>query len=462
MKKFIYLFLLSFTFIFSTQAAVRLPSIIGSHMVLQQKSTVKLWGWASPGEKIKINVGWDTTSYIVNANRGATWVSEIKTPAAGGPYSITIKGSNQIVLDDVLIGEVWVCSGQSNMEWSADQGLQQSKDESPNATNNQIRFFYVAKSTAEFPQDDLSGKWVVCNPEDMLHFSAVGYFFGKDINAKTGYPVGLINSNWGGTPAEVWTPTDVVKSDNDLRAASEKLQPSAWWPYVNGHCYNAMIYPLTNLAIAGAIWYQGESNVGTHYAYEKLFTSMIDSWRKAWGKDFPFYFVQIAPYSYGDDNINGALLRDAQTRASYHLKTGMVVVSDLVSDIKNIHPIDKINVSKRLANYALAETYGVTGLNYKSPVYRAHVAEKGKIRISFDNVPTTLISKNGAALTDFYVAGEDNKFVAAEAKIEGKTVVVSSKEVKDPIAVRFGFNNTATPNLVTAEGLPVNLFRTDK
>ena len=442
-------------------AVVRLPAIIGSHMVLQQKSAVQLWGWSAPAEKITIQPSWDTASYTVVAGRGARWTALIKTPSAGGPYTIKIKGSNELLLEDVMIGEVWVCGGQSNMEWSADQGLKQAKEESPNATNGKIRFFYVPKSTSATPQDDVHARWVVCNPQDMLHFSTIGYFFGKQINASTGFPVGLINSNWGGTPAEVWTPEEIITRDPDLLHAAEKLTPTAWWPHIRGEAYNAMIYPLTQFSIAGAIWYQGESNVTTHFMYRRLFTSMIDSWRKAWGKTFPFYFVQIAPYTYGDTHINGAFLREAQTQSAAHPKTGMVVISDLVDDVKNIHPNLKKEVAIRLSNYALAETYGVKGLNYKSPTYAAHAVEKESIRIQFKDVPTTLMSKGGE-LTDFFIAGADGVFVPAKAKIEEKTVLVSAKTVKDPVHVRFGFTNTAMPNLFSAEGLPVNLFRTDK
>lgn len=220
-----------------------------------------------------------------------------------------------------------------------------------------------------------------------------------------------------------------------------------------------MIYPIINYKIAGTIWYQGESNVKTHYGYQKLLTTMIDSWRKAWKNNFPFYFVQIAPYTYGDDNISGALLREAQTKASSHPRTGMVVISDLVDDVTNIHPNEKINVAERLSNYALAETYGKSGLVYKSPVYKSHSIEKNKIRITFDNLPTGLISKGGEP-KEFLIAGADDKYFPATAKIEGKTVLVSSKEVKEPVSVRFGFTNTSMPNLFSTEGLPVNLFRT--
>ena len=210
----------------ASKANVRLPNIIGSHMVLQQKSTVKLWGWSAPTENITIKVSWDTTTYKVVAGRDAKWITSIKTPEAGGSYSITIKGNNTIKLEDVLIGEVWLCGGQSNMEWSGDQNLPQSKVEAPNATNNKIRFFYVAKSTSAFPQDNVDGKWMVCTPEEMLHFSAIGYFYGKNLFEKLNCPIGLINSNWGGTPAETWTPDYVINNDEIIKKGADALKPA--------------------------------------------------------------------------------------------------------------------------------------------------------------------------------------------------------------------------------------------
>ncbi|MFM7221861.1 MAG: sialate O-acetylesterase, partial [Bacteroidota bacterium] len=257
------------------------------------------------------------------------------------------------------------------------------------------------------------------------------------------------------------TPAELVYNDPDLRKAAEQLQPSQWWPHIRGEVYNAMIHPLTNFAIAGVIWYQGESNVGTHWGYRRLFTSMIESWRSAWNNRFPFYFVQIAPYAYGDTHINAAFLREAQTQAAAHPKTGMVVISDLVDNINDIHPNLKKEVAERLATYALGDTYGVAGLHYKSPQYASHTREKGAIRIHFHHVSTGLISKGGAP-TDFQIAGSDGRFVPAKAIIEGKTVLVFSTEIKEPVDVRFGFTNTSMPNLFSAEGLPVNLFRTDQ
>lgn len=452
-----------FTFLADTsmQAAgqIRLPAVLGSHMVLQQKSEVKLWGWCDPAEKIQVSTGWDTARYNTLGSADARWSVDVKTPAAGGPYTITIKGSNTVVIDDVLIGEVWVCSGQSNMEMSVNWGLPYA-DEAAQATNKNIRFFHIPRTTSAFPQDDVKAQWVVCDPENMKRFSAVGYFFGKKLTQELNVPVGLINASWGGTPAEVWTPKEIVEGDTALEKASTKLQPAGGWPIHSGLAYNAMISPLTNFNIAGTIWYQGESNTGTASTYTTLFTNMINAWRTAWKKDFPFYFVQIAPYAnYGNKNV-GALLREAQTNTLHYPNTGMVVISDLVNDVKDIHPKMKKEVGLRLANYALAETYGKKDLMHKSPVYTGMKVEKDKIRVYFDNAEMGFITKTGAP-TEFYIAGQDRNFLPAEAKTENNTVIVSNKTIKNPVAVRFGFSNAAMPNLFSKDGLPVNLFRTD-
>jgi sialate O-acetylesterase len=364
------------------------------------------------------------------------------------------------MLEDVMIGEVWICSGQSNMEWSGDQKLKQSLDEAPNCTNQKIRFFYVPKTTSEFPQEDIKSGWKVCTPEEMVHFSAIGYFFGKKLQKDLNVPVGLINSNWGGTPAEVWTPKEAVEQDPVLKDASLKLNPVEWWPITPGLNYNAMIFPLTKFKIAGAIWYQGESNTNTYASYARLMTKMITSWRQAWGVNFPFYFVQIAPFSYGNYNI-GVLLREQQGACLSIPKTGMVIIHDLVDDVTNIHPVKKIEVANRLANLALSENYGIKGLIYKYPTYKGMIIEKNRVRILFDNVENGLMA-TAKDLNEFYIAGSDQKFLFASARIEGNSVIVWNKAVKDPVAVRFGYSNTSIPNLFNKEGMPVNFFRTDK
>ncbi len=459
MKK-IFLLLPFLAFLLSGYAGVRLPAIIGSHMVLQQKSRVKIWGWCEPLEKITVRAGWDTTTYTATGTPEAKWECYINTPAAGGPYAITIAGQDAtIALDDVMTGEVWLCSGQSNMEMSVSWGMPKYEDDVKNATNNKIRFFYIPHSSSATPQEDLKARWVVCTPDEMRKFSAVGYFFGERLQTQLGAPVGLISACWSGSPAEIWTPEPVVTGNALLNTVAKAQKPSDYWPAAPGRSYNAMINPITSYAIAGAIWYQGESNTGAAATYEPLLTAMIDAWRKAWHLDFPFYLVQIAPYHYETSNI-AALLREAQTKIATYPKTGLVVTTDLVDNINDIHPRLKKDVGLRLANYALGDTYGKPGPVYKSPSFMNMQVEKDKIRVRFDNAPKGLLCK-GPEPSEFFIAGADGKFFPATAKIDGSTVVVSNSDVKAPVAVRFGFSNAAMPNLFSAEGLPVTPFRTD-
>lgn len=459
MKKIVFLFV-AFIGFNAVEAEIRLPAIIGTHMVLQQNSMVNMWGGCEPGEKIKITTNWDTTTYNTVGTYWAKWSLPLKTPARGGPYTITIQGSNRIVLEDVLIGEVWACSGQSNMEMSYNWGKPNKFDKDvTSATNTNIRFFNIPKQTALYPQEDVKARWVVCTPDEMKKFSLVGYFFGQKLQQDLKSPVGLINASWGGTPAEAWTPKELVEQDFALTKAASTLKALYSWPVTPGAAYNAMIYPLINYNITGVIWYQGESNTGTADTYQSLFTTMIGAWRKVWEKEFPFYFVQIAPYTYGNNNI-GALLREAQTKTLSYPKTGMVVTSDLVDNIKDIHPRMKKEVGLRLANLALADTYKKRIAGYNSPIYKNMKIEKDKIRVYFDHAEDGLVTKGGTP-TDFYIAGEDKNFEPAQAMIEGNAVVVWSNTIKSPVAVRFGFNNIAMPNLYSTSGLPVNLFRTD-
>lgn len=459
MRKTLLCLLLVFIFL-HLEAQVRLPSIIGDHMVLQQNSFVNLWGWCDVGEKIKLKASWDSTEYNAVGTVHANWSLKIRTPAAGGPHNISITGKNSITINDILVGEVWLCSGQSNMEMSA-WGLKQYDNDVLAATNKSIRFFHIPRATAAFPQDNMDAKWVVCNPEDMRRFSLAGYFFGQKLNSVLGVPVGLINSSWGGTPAEVWTPKEAIEKDAGIKKAADNLKPVPWGPVSYSYAYNAMIYPIHNFSIAGALWYQGEANVGAADTYGKLFVAMIESWRSAWNKELPFFFVQIAPFAgYGTDNINSVLLREAQTKTLSLGNTGMIVTTDLVDNIKDIHPHQKKEVGLRLANYALAQTYGKTGIPHKSPLYQRMKIEGDKIRIYFTDVGGGLVA-HGNTLTEFYVAGDDKVFLPAIARIDGTTIVVYNSHIKRPVAVRFGFTNAAMPNLFSKAGLPVNSFRTD-
>lgn len=460
MKKIIFIALLLLQNIFLTHAEVRLPAILTSHMVLQQNSNVTIWGWSEPSEKISIKTDWDTTAYFTKGGSDAKWKIQIKTPSAGGPYKIFIKGYNTIILDDILIGEVWDCSGQSNMEMSYNWGVKEYSADIKNAYNPNIRLFHIPKLTSDYPQDDTKGKWVICDSQTVKGFSLAGYFFGKKLQESLHVPIGLINASWGGTPAEAWTPKDSVESIPILKEAATHLVPNPGWPVKPAATFNAMIYPITNFTIAGAIWYQGEANVGTALTYKNILTTMINSWRAAWKKNFPFYYVEIAPFAGYGNTISSALLREQQTQTLSLPNTGMVVIHDLVTDLNDIHPKNKKDVGLRLANYALAETYNKKGIVYKSPMYKSMQVEKNKIWINFYNVDKGLMSKE-SRITEFYISGEDKHFVPANVKIEGNSVVVWNESVKHPVAVRFGFTNSAIPNLFSKEGLPVNIFRTD-
>jgi len=444
----------------SSFSNVRLPSIISSNMVLQQQSKVKFWGAADPNEKITITTSWDNKSYSAVATNNARWETLIETPAAGGPFTITLKGKNTIVLNNILVGEVWVCSGQSNMEMNGMGGLKDIKDELPVAYNPNIRFFDIPKTTSLHPQDNCEGAWTVCDSNTIRSFSAVGYFFGKNLNKNLNVPIGLVDASWGGTAAEVWTPDSLIYADPVLKLAASKISIPGGRPYIPGYAYNGMIAPITNYNIAGAIWYQGENNTGQAKTYAKLLPVMIDSWRHAWQKDFPFYLVQIAPFKYGLKN-SGALLREAQTQvAGRHPHTGMVVITDLVADTNDVHPTNKKDVGLRLANLALAETYHKEGIVYKSPAFKSLAIKGNKAIVTLDNAEKGLIIK-GKTATEFVIAGEDKVFYPAEVSIKNNTLIVSSKEVKTPVAVRFGFRNAAVGNVFGKDGLPLAPFRTD-
>ncbi len=442
----------------NAEAQLRLPSIISSGMVLQQNDTASLWGWGNPSEKILITTSWNGRSDTASVNNRANWRFKLKTPAAGGPYTITLKGSNTIVLNDVMIGEVWVCSGQSNMEWSYWNGLQDIKDELPTCYNKNIRLFNIPKTTANHPQDDVKAEWKVCDSNSLKSFSAVGYFFGKKINNDLKVPVGLINSSWGGTPAEVWTPEKIFDDDEELRLSAARLQSFRWWPNHDGLCYNAMIDPITKYTIAGAIWYQGESNIANNNTYYKLFTTMIKSWREAWKKDFPFYYVQIAPYKYNFNNV-GALIQEAQTKAMNFPNTGMVVITDLIESVEQLHPKNKHDVGYRLANWALAETYKQKNIAYKSPMYKSKTTSNDKIILSFDNVPKGFKENN--AIEGFSILDlKTEQWMPAQARIEKDKIIVWKDDAK-PAQVRYAFGNTTIGNVFSKEGLPLCPFRTD-
>jgi len=440
---------------------ITLPSVFSDNMVLQQNSKVAIWGWAGPGETVKIVASWNSKDTVkVKADNTSEWKTSIQTIGAGGPYTIKILGSGNAELKNVMLGEVWICSGQSNMEMSVNWKLINGEEEALKANNPNIRIFHIQKIGAEYPQQTCEATWTMCTPETMRATSATGYFFARELQEKLHVPVGIIVSAWGGTPAEVWIEKSRVENNPELNK-SKITEHYDWWPSAPGTLYNSMISPIVPYGIAGAIWYQGEANTGNYPIYSLLMKTLIENWRSDFKKDFPFYLVQIAPYNYGDKGTSQYVREQEEMVTKIVPNTGMVVISDLVDNIKDIHPKNKLDVGKRLANYALAETYKQNIGAYKSPAFQSMQVTKDKVRLTFSNVITGLKS-TGKTPAQFLIAGEDKNFVPATAKMDGNNIVLSSKLVKTPVAVRFCFDNTSMPDVFSTEGLPLAPFRTDK
>lgn len=442
---------------------LRLPAFFSDHMVLQRQSMVNIWGWAKAGQQVKLMPSWSKDTLEVVVTGDATWRTQLETPKAGGPHTIKlITQQEQLELKDIMIGEVWLCSGQSNMQWSGANKLKEILDILPGTANPNIRLLQVSNIAAKTPQHNLFDSWKTCEPETVSDFSAIGYFFAEKLSHELGVPVGIINSSWGGTAAEYWTPKEKIAADEKLSqyAALQKLAPRK--PYQPGVLWNSMLAPFAGYTIAGALWYQGEDNTVSYAGYDQLIQTMVGAWREAWGYQFPFYFVQIAPYAYPQyKRPNAALLREQQTKTARALsRSGMVVITDLVDDLKNIHPTRKKEVAARLANLAMAEVYAKPLVDYKSPTMQDYKIEGDKMVITFADLDGKLLVR-GKEITDLYIAGEDRKFYPARYKLNGSQLLVFADQVKAPKAVRFGFTNTAMPNLFNAKGLPVSPFRTD-
>lgn len=453
-----YLKIIFFLLIVQTSFAnVILPSVFSDHMVLQQKDEVKFWGWASPSEEVIIQPSWNSEVYKTKANNQAKWELIIKTPSYGGPFSISIKGNNQIILNDVLIGEVWLCSGQSNMEMSASWGIK-NMDEVEKANNLNIRFYTIPKISAKTPQINVSTNWEICTPQTMKQSSAVAYFFAKRLQEEMkDVPIGLIVSAWGGTPAEIWMPEETIKKDSILTKAANKLTSVEWGPTEPARAFNAMINPFVGYNIAGSLWYQGEANVGST-VYSKTLKALIDSWRDLWHKNFPFYFVQIAPFNYGQDHFGGVEIRDAQRRVANNTENvNMVVISD-VSPIEDIHPKNKKVVGIRLGDLALKNHYKILDGLVESPSFSSVTFKKDKATIAFKyNEGLYLNDKNSL----FEIAGNDKQYYKAEMKVKDSAIIISSKKVKTPKYIRFAWGNTSQSNVFNKSNLPASSFTTE-
>ncbi len=477
-------------------ADVRLPAVFSDHMVLQQGMAVPVWGWADEGESVKVHF---RNQDVTTIARGGKWMVRLKRLKAGGPDVMTIAGKNRIELKDVLVGEVWVCSGQSNMEWRLKQSYQSESDIAQSA-NPKIRLLTVQKARSDQPLDDVKATWTECGPGSVPDFSAVGYYFGRSLQKARIVPVGLIHTSWGGSPAEVWMSDGALKarpeyssifesySEAMKRYEAEKVRfeqarknPDAGsntpalraprTPWKPTELYNAMIHPLIPYAIKGAIWYQGEANAGRARQYRTLFPDMIRNWRNDWQEgDFTFLLVQLAPWDKDKkrtlEQIGGtpvesdwAELREAQLLTTKSVpKVGMAVITD-IGDKDNIHPTKKQPVGERLALAARAIAYGEK-LVSSGPVFKKMTVKGNEAILKFDSVGSGLEARDGE-LQGFAICGPDKKFVWAKARIDGKQVIVSSPAVTQPVAVRYGWADFPIVNLWNRSGLPATPFRTD-
>ncbi|MEI8203512.1 MAG: sialate O-acetylesterase [Bacteroidota bacterium] len=464
MKKSIYLLVLIIVMLgsVSLKANIKLPAILSDNMVMQRNTTVKLWGWADKGEKINIKVGWLPNAIHTVASDEGKWLVSIKTTDAGGPYTIDIEGKNKISLHNVLLGEVWICSGQSNMELQLhllDEWEHLKMGLNDMLKGYQIRLCQIERNISNQPKDDCKAQWAETDSSTLKNFSAVAWYFGWEMARKLHVPVALISSSWGGTPAEAWTENSFLTKDKDLSFYLSKSTEGDLNPSSPSVLYNAMIHPAINYTIKGAIWYQGEANINDADLYTTLFPAMIKSWRAAWNiGDFPFYYVQIAPYIYSRNNTS-PYLREAQLKTLSVENTGMAVTMD-IGNVNDIHPKNKIDVGKRLSLWALSKTYHQKDVKvYSGPVYKKMKVEGSRVRLYFDYAETGLQAKND--LNGFTIAGEDMNFVAANAVIEGSEVLVSAKTIANPVAVRYAFTDTSSATLFNKEWLPASSFRTD-
>ena len=442
----------------AVQAEVKPAALFSDNAVLQQGMKVPVWGTANDGEKVTVKLQGQEKSATAKDGK---WRVDLDALKAGGPFELTIAGEKDTVtLKNILVGEVWIASGQSNMQWPVNQSAD-PKENIAGAANPQIRLFTVPRQATPEPQSDVKGAWSECDPKTVPDFSAVAYFFGRDLQKQLKVPVGLISTNYGGTPAEAWTSQKTMQATAALKDLAKN--PPTKSPNSPSGLYNAMIHPLLPYAIRGAIWYQGESNAGRAYEYRTLFPAMIGDWRAAWGQgDFPFLLVQLAPFTaIVRDPVESdwAELREAQLLATQVLpNVAMAVITDLGEE-KDIHPKKKAPVGARLALAARAVAYGEP-VEFAGPAYYQQKIDGDHIVLEFKHLGGGLVAKDGP-LTGFTIAGADRKFVHAQAEIKGDTIVVSSPDVKSPVAVRFGWWNYPVVNLWNNAGLPASPFRTD-
>lgn len=504
------------TFVLPSLAAaeVKLPAVIGDNMVLQRGKPLPIWGWADAGEVITVTLGDQQKETKTNEDGswGVTFDAIDKPSKPDKPLQLTVKGADSpgvVTVKEILIGEVWVCSGQSNMQWAVSQSAN-GQEEIKNANHPNIRLFHVPRVPAGTPARDVNASWKACSPQTIANFSAVAYYYGRKLQKDLDVPIGLIHTSWGGTRIEPWIPVegfklndssqfkrvvdsvinsrvDYLKTKNTALDQMAKWLPTAQtaakrgapipdppkWPIdpvakssAPTGLYNGMVHPIVPFAARGAIWYQGESNRGNGMVYHELMKSLVGGWRNVWQEKpegFAFYYVQLAPFNYGNYPTALPEIWEAQTASLDIPNTGMIVTTD-IGNVKDIHPKNKQEVGRRLALWALAKTYGKEDLVYSGPLFKDVKFEDGKAIISFNYIGGGLSSRDGKALTHFALAGDDKLFTPAKAEVDltGQTVIVQADGIAKPVAVRFGWHHTAEPNLMNKEGLPASPFRTDQ
>ncbi|NOY00710.1 MAG: sialate O-acetylesterase [Verrucomicrobia bacterium] len=492
-------------------AALKLPTVIGDNMVLQRDQDLKIWGWDNAGQEVSVSFGGQTVKGKANdKGRWEVTLKPLKTNAKPQQMVVSGSGGEKITVSNILVGEVWLCSGQSNMSFAVGRSYGGDLD-ALTANYPNIRMISVPQVGVQEPQDNFKGQWEACEPGVTANFSGVGYYFGRVLHQALGVPIGLIDNAWGGSAAEAWVRRDILEKDAqfeglmarwvqtektfdfDAQMEAFKIKKAAWQAKVKeaktagkpvppaprpprnvltgqhrpGNLYNGVLHPVIGYGMRGAIWYQGESNAGRAYEYRNLFPLMIQNWRDVWGQgDFPFYWVQLADFKgeiQEPADSQWAELREAQTLTMKKLKnTGEAVIID-VGEGRDIHPRNKRTVGERLARWALAKDYGFDKLAHQSPTYQKMEKKDGKILLTFDHVsPVGLYSFDTREPVGFSIAGADKKFVWAKGKIIGKTQVeVWNDAVKDPVAVRYAWSDNPVANMSSMENLPMTPFRTD-
>lgn len=479
------------------EAGLKLPSIFGHHMVLQRDMENPMWGWADPNASVAVTFAGETVT--TKADAEGAW--KLKLPSLpGSSHALQMKitsGAESLILSNIVMGEVWVCSGQSNMQWAVSQSYDPDL-EIPTANYPNIRLITVPQVGTQELQDDFAGQWEICTPDTVSEFSAVGYYFGRQLHQTLGVPIGLIDNAWGGSAAEAWVDRKVLEADPkyaDYIAEWENTEATFDWDKVlanwktkadeakaagkpapraprnvltgqhrPGNLWNGVLNPIIGYGIRGAIWYQGESNASTAYRYDDLFSLMITEWRKAWAQgDFPFYWVQLADFRNESDKpgeSDWAELREAQTNVLELPNTGQAVIYD-IGEGRDIHPRDKQNVAKRLARIALAKDYGME-VFHLSPSFSAMEVQGNKAILTFENVGSTLYTFDTQEAVGFAVAGADKVWHWGTGTLQGRDkVIVTSDAVETPVAVRYAWSDNPVANLRSREGLPVIPFRTD-